>query len=326
MKLRVVANALAGGGTAGKRIRELMRALDQHITEIVLTEAPRHATAIAERAFDDEVDCLVVVGGDGTVNEVCHAYFIRGEKSGRLPPMALVPAGTGNDFGKSLGLSRSIAETVACIEHGAVRPVDLGVVELTRHDGRPETRAFVNVASFGLGGLCDRMVNSGPKWMGGQLAFLWGALRALIVYRNVPVAVTVDGRDCLEAPVLNVAIANGRYFGGGMQIAPEADPGDGLLDVVALYDLTRAQGLALAHRIYRGTHLGCPGVRVARGQSIAATAVRSSEEVLVDLDGETPGRLPLRAWVLPGALRLCVPRPADATSARGPWTPSRPRQ
>jgi diacylglycerol kinase family enzyme len=125
----------------------------------------------------------------------------------------------------------------------------------------------------------------------------------------------VDGQDCLEAPVVNVAIANGRYFGGGMQIAPEADPGDGLLDVVALYDLTRAQGLALAHRIYLGTHLGCPGVRVARGRVVDAAPVRSSDEVLIDLDGETPGRLPLRASVRPGALRVCVPRQVRPTSA-----------
>jgi diacylglycerol kinase (ATP) len=199
---------------------------------------------------------------------------------------------------------------------GAVRSVDLGAAELTRHDGQRTLRAFANVTSFGLGGLTDSIVNRGKKWMGGRITFFLGALRALYAYRNMPVVLRVDGHDCLEAPVLNVAIANGRYFGGGMQIAPEADPGDGLLDVVALYDLTRAQGLGLARRIYRGTHVGCPGVRVARGRVVDAVPVRAGDEVLIDLDGQTPGRLPLRASILPGALRICVPRPARATSAR----------
>jgi YegS/Rv2252/BmrU family lipid kinase len=317
MRVRVVVNPYAGGGTAGRRTPELARELARAglAAVIVPTTGPEHATQLAEQAFEDGVDCLMVVGGDGTVSEVCQAYLSRGEALRNLPRLALVPAGTGSDLGKTLGLSNSIEQAVANIVNGAVRPVDLGVVELTGHDGRRKLRAFANVTSFGLGGLTDCIVNRGPKWMGGRIAFLLGALRALLAYRNVPVALRVDGRDCLEAPVVNVALANGRYFGGGMQIAPEADPSDGLLDVVAVYDLTRAQGLALAHRIYRGTHLGCPGVRVARGRVVDAAPIRPSDEVLIDLDGETPGRLPLRASLLPGALRVCVPQPVRATSA-----------
>jgi diacylglycerol kinase family enzyme len=89
-----------------------------------------------------------------------------------------------------------------------------------------------------------------------------------------------------------------------MMIAPEADPSDGLLDVVALYDLTRVQGIALAQHVYRGTHIGQPGIRVARGSRIEALPLRPREPVLIDLDGETPGRLPLTARVAAGALRI----------------------
>jgi diacylglycerol kinase family enzyme len=108
----------------------------------------------------------------------------------------------------------------------------------------------------------------------------------------------------LEAPIVNVAVANGRFFGGGMKIAPEADPSDGLFDVIALHDLTRAQGVALAHRIYQGTHVGRPGVSVARGALIEAESLVPRAEVLIDMDGETPGRLPLVARVAAGALRI----------------------
>ena len=92
-------------------------------------------------------------------------------------------------------------------------------------------------------------------------------MRAMAVYRNLPVRVKVDGVVWLEAPIFNVALANGRYFGGGMMIAPDAQPDDGLLDVVALHDLSFVQSVALAQHIYQGAHLGRPGVSVTRGAS-----------------------------------------------------------
>ena len=187
------------------------------------------------------------------------------------------------------------------------KPLDLGVLELTADSGKRVTRAFVNITSFGIGGLTDRIVNSSPKWMGGRAAFFVGTLRAMASYRNLPVVVKVDGKSCLEGPILNVAIANGRYFGGGMMIAPEADPSDGQFDIVALYDLTRAQGIGLAYKIYKGSHLGSPGVRVARGSVIEAEPALPWGEVLIDMDGETPGRLPLKASVAKsGAPHPCL--------------------
>jgi diacylglycerol kinase family enzyme len=186
------------------------------------------------------------------------------------------------------------------------RPLDLGLLSVTSHDGKLVRRAFINITSFGIGGLTDQIVNASPKWMGGKAAFLVGTLRAMFVYQNAPVRVRVDGKVALEAPVFNVALANGRYFGGGMMIAPDADPSDGLLEVVALHDLSRVQGIALAQHIYKGSHLGQPGVTVARGKVVEAEPLVATREVLVDMDGETPGRLPLRAELAPGALRIRV--------------------
>jgi diacylglycerol kinase family enzyme len=222
----------------------------------------------------------------------------------RGPDLALIPAGTGGDFRRSFGLGDAVEEAAERILNATPRPLDLGLLSVTGHDGQPLRRAFINITSFGIGGLTDRIVNSSPKWMGGKAAFLLGTLRAMFVYRNAPVRVKVDGQLCLEAPIFNVALANGRYFGGGMLIAPDADPSDGLLDVIALHDLSRMQGIALAQHIYKGSHLGQPGVTVARGKVVEAEPLAASTEVLVDMDGETPGRLPLRAELSPGALRL----------------------
>jgi len=131
-----------------------------------------------------------------------------------------------------------------------------------------------------------------------------GSVRAALSYRNTPVSVSVDGKPYLQTPIFNVAVCNGQFFGGGMKVAPKADPHDGLFDVVAMCDLTRAQGIALAHRIYKGSHLGQRGIELCRGRVVEAAPLRRHDEVLIDLDGETPGKLPMTARIVPGALRI----------------------
>ncbi len=306
MKLRLLINPTAGSGRAARRVPLVKRALEGRgiQAEIAETRAPGDATRLVHEARADGVECLLVMGGDGTLNEVSQGYLDADGAPLPGPDLALLPSGTGGDFRKSFELGTSLDEAVERLTAAPPRPLDLGILELTAHSGETIRRAVLNITSFGLGGLTDRLVNSGPKWIGGRAAFFVGTLRAMVSYRNAPVRVRVDGNVCLEAPILNVAIANGRYFGGGMKIAPDADPSDGLLDVIALHDLSRAQGVALAHRIYQGSHVGQPGVRVARGALIEAESLLPRAEVLIDMDGETPGRLPLVARVAKGALRI----------------------
>lgn len=307
MKTRILVNPRAGSGAGAARVPSVERALRAGgaAVSIAPTRGPGDAARIIDEARDDGIECVVVVGGDGTLNEACQAYIDTDGLPRPGPDLALVSAGTGGDFRRSFGVGTDPAAVVTRIlSDEPARPVDLGVADLVDPRGAPIRRAFVNVLSFGLGGLTDRIVAGSPKWLGGRFTFFSSALRALLTYQNLPVRVTVDDSPCLEAPILNVAIANGQYFGAGMRIAPDADPSDGQLDVIALYDLTRAQGLGLAHKIYRGTHPGSPGVRVARGRVIRALPLRPSLEVLIDLDGETPGRLPLTVRLLPGALRF----------------------
>jgi len=306
MKLRVISNPTAGSGSALRRLPDLKRLLEARgiHAEFAETRGPGDATRLVHEARADGVECLAVMGGDGTLNEVSQGYIDAHGEPWPGPDIALVPSGTGGDFRKTFGLGPSLEEAVERLASAAPRPLDLGLLEITSHSGATIRRAFLNITSFGLGGLTDRLVNAGPKWIGGRAAFFVGSLRALISYDNAPVRVRVDGEVCLEAPIVNVAIANGQYFGGGMKIAPDADPSDGQLDLVMMHDLTRAQGVALAPRLYQGTHLGQPGVRTARGSVIQAEALVPRAEVLIDMDGETPGRLPLVARVARGALKI----------------------
>lgn len=308
MRLRVIINPTAASGAAARKrdaVAHALRAAGGN-PELVETRGPTDAARLIREARADGVECVVIVGGDGTLNDAVQGYLERDGSVQMTPTLALIPSGTGGDFRRTFGLSENIDEAARRLLTATPRPLDVGRLSLTGHDGTRLQRLFINITSFGIGGLTDRIVNAGPKWIGGKAAFLLGTLRAMLVYRSASVRVTVDGAVSLEAPIFNVALANGRYFGGGMLIAPDADPADGLFDVVALHDMSRAQGIALARYIYSGSHLGQPGVKVARGRVIEAEPLAAAEEVLIDMDGETPGRLPLRAEVVPGALRLRV--------------------
>ncbi len=303
----VIVNPTAGSGRAGRLEgllrRELSGAGIDH--EVVLTQGPRHAEELARRAVRERYDALGVVGGDGTLNEVVHGFLDDGRPV-KGPALCLIPAGTGGDFRKTFSWSDEPKDGIKRLIEGKRQPLDLGLVEVTKLDGTKERRTFVNILSFGVGGLTDELVNSGPKWMGGRAAFFLGALRATLAYRPVPVEVIVDGKPSFVGPIVNVAVANGRFFGGGMKVAPDAEPSDGLFDIVAITDRSKLETVGLTPHIYRGTHVNLEGVISLRGRKIEARTTRPDGRVLVDLDGEMPGRLPLTAEIVPGALEILV--------------------
>jgi len=306
VKVALIANPTAGSGAGGRLGPEVVRALEARGTSATLhaTRAPGDATRLAKACRDDGVDSIAVIGGDGTLNEVVQAYIDAAGRPLAGPALSLVPAGTGSDFQKTLGIGPRVEDAIERLLGTEPRPFDLGILEVTAHDGTKAVKAFLNITSFGLGGLTDRIVNAGPKWIGGKAAFYLGALRALVAYKNAPVRVRVDGETFVEAPVVNVAIANGRYFGSGMLIAPDADPTDGAFDVISIADMDKLAAVALTNHIYRGTHVTRPGVTTTRGAVVEALPLVPGAEVLVDMDGETPGRLPLVARVAVGAISV----------------------
>ena len=306
--VRVILNPSAGSGAALRKLDAIADALKRYELrhEIVLTKARGHAAELARAARTDGVDVVAVVGGDGTLNEVAQAYLGQNGEPIAGPDLALIPSGTGGDFKKTLGLSGALDEAIARIRYGARHAVDLGVLRITTHEGTERAHAFVNIASFGIGGQVDAIVNQGPKWLGGQAAFFLATVRAMAKYRNAAVRVHVDGQVWFEGPIFNVAIANGRYFGGGMMIAPHADPSDGRFEVVALGDLSKGQVVGMTGKVYKGAHLAADGVRVTHGERIVAEPLHAWASVLLDIDGEQPGKLPLRAHVAKGALTFRV--------------------
>jgi YegS/Rv2252/BmrU family lipid kinase len=273
--------------------------------EVRFTTKPFEAPEHTARAIHAGADLIVSVGGDGTHNEVVNGFFEGGKVINPQAVLGVLSRGTGGDFRRTLGLLRCIGgemvESVNQLAACRVAACDVGRLDFITHGGKPAMRHFINITSFGMGGEVDKRVNESSKALGGKASFLMGSIRAGLAYKNRRVKVAVDGQPFYEGPMYNIAVANGKYFGGSMMVAPRAEIDDGLFDVVACGDFTFFESLTLARTIYSGAHLSMPKVTATRGKIVEAT---SDEEVLLDVDGEAPGRLNARFENLAAAIRV----------------------
>ena len=274
--------------------------------DVTYTDGPMAGKRLATEALKKGIEQIIAIGGDGTVNEVLNGFFENGEPINPEAALAILTSGTGRDFRRTFDMPEEIEDQVDRMVASEIRPIDIGKLTFINAAGKGETRYFGNVASFGLSGATDRAVNAlkFAKRLGGKFAFKWGMLKALLRYRNQRVRISVDDVYDEEVDVSTVAVCNGQFFGSGMRIAPHAAPDDGLFDVVIVADVGVLELLWSLNSIYRGEHLANKHVTVVRGKQVTAVPVQEGDEVLLDVDGETPGRLPATFEILPGALQF----------------------
>ncbi len=317
-RVGVVLNPNARAGWVGRNAAYLEALLRRSLgatISVVQTRAAGDAAVRTRELVERGCNWLVVVGGDGTLSEVVSAAL---EALGpRRVVVAPVPAGTGQDFARLLVWQGTLEETIAGLATGPQAYVDVGRCVFAGEDGRQLERHFLNVLSFGMGGLVDRIVESSPKALGGRLAFFQATLRALWRYEPVEVEITIDGEVAGRFRVANVFACNGRYAGGGMCFGPRARLADGLLDFSLIEHTGALRLVRLTRAIYAGTWQERPGTRAWRGRTLEARVVGEGT-AWVDLDGEPLGTLPLRCEVVPSAVVLVGGRP-DVLSGGAPF-------
>jgi len=205
-----------------------------------------------------------------------------------------------------LGPPDDVDAQVERIAAGEARLIDLGKLTFIDHDGGESVRYFDNIASFGLSGAADMAFNRlrFAKKFGAKFAFLWATYTTVITYRNEPVRIQVDDRFDKVVNVNMAAVCNGQFFGGSMWIAPNAKPDDGLFDVIITHDLSTIDVFRGTKKLYKGKHMDEDNVTTLRGRKIVASPTREAKEVLLDVDGEAPGRLPATFEILPNAIFL----------------------
>jgi diacylglycerol kinase (ATP) len=257
----------------------------------VLSEFPGH---LAQAAAAAEGSLLVVIGGDGTVNEVANGVA---ETDAEI---AVLPSGTGQDFGRTHGIPSDFAGAVRVALDGETRTIDLGRVELESG----AARFFANVGSAGMSGAVARRANAMTKALGGRATFFYALTREFLAWQNTRVVVELENGVRREGAMHDVIVANGHWHGGGMKLAPDAEQDDGLFDVVFIGDVNKLDFLTTAPKLYSGRYLSHPKVELLRSASVAISA---AEPLPLEVDGEPIGATPARFEVVPSALRLRVP-------------------
>ncbi|MDX8468635.1 diacylglycerol kinase family lipid kinase [Mesorhizobium sp. VK23B] len=310
MKVGVVLNPIAGGGKLKRHWPEIAASLRKHFGDFDLRET--QTSGDAERlAIDLAVDgCELVIaaGGDGTASEVADGLLQAKHETGRASQLGLLPCGAGIDFARGLGLSDGIEEALARIAGANTRKVDAGRICYIDDHGALASRHFINIASLGLSGATDRAVNADKRKgrVSAKALFFWRTVLEFIRYRFQDVRITIDDGEPVEASVALVAVANGRFFGGGMMIAPDADLSDGQFDIVILRAAGKLGLIRDIRLLYGGRHRNHPAITILRGRKVLVEPLGDVEKngAMVDIDGESPGRIPATFEILPGALTL----------------------
>jgi diacylglycerol kinase (ATP) len=304
LKAALVVNPASANGATGRRWPEMAEVINREgiSFEYRFTESPGHATEITRQFLKDGQDLIIAVGGDGTTNEVVNGFFDPEHKAIRPgAAISFISGGTGRDLIRTVGIPTDTTEAVKHIISSPVRPIDLGRVSFVNNQGFSDIRHFINVAGLGLDGATVNRVNKTSKALGGFVSFLWATVATLVLYKNQNMKIAVDGLQVCDEPVTVVVFGNGRYFGGGMHIAPNAKLDDGYFDIVILKDLSKVNLLLSLPRVYKGTHLSHPRITSLRGKAVKVTA---DESALLDLDGEQPGCAPVEIELLPRAINL----------------------
>jgi YegS/Rv2252/BmrU family lipid kinase len=299
--MRVIVNPAAGAGKTAKKWPEIMSLLKSLGLDFEhdVTEAPGHAIELAKSAVVKGYGIIVSVGGDGTIHEIVNGLHEAGGNADVA--VGIVNTGTGADYIRTIGVPRRYKEACHRLLSSDRRMVDLGVVEYTK-GGQRKKRLFVNFAGIGFDAEVVKATTEKFKALGDMPSYLMGLFSTLMSYENRDVSIIVDGKHG-ERRVCTVMLNNGRYGGGGMLPAPNADPSDGFFDVVIIDDITKPDLIVSIPRIYRGTHLTHPKVTLMRAQEVE---IRPTLTSAVQADGELLGEAPARFSVLPAALNIVV--------------------
>lgn len=311
----VIVNPESASGATRKAWPQIASDLRTHFGSftVAFTERNGQGSDLANEAARSGIEFIIACGGDGTVSEVANGIL----SSGKDVELAILPSGTGGDFRRTLEIPAHSRSAAKILREGRTRRIDVGRVSFIDHDGQDSNRYFLGVASCGMSTQVIERVKSGapewlpdntPSWLGGRVSFGAALFQTAARSDRARVVVQLDDSHERHLTVANLCIANARYFGGGMKIAPDAKLTDGRLDVVSVGDLSALKIFTSAPRLYLGSHLSMPEVSHALARKIYVRAANKNEDIGIEVDGELPGRLPATFQVIPEALRVRAAR------------------
>jgi len=316
-KTLLIVNPRSANGATGRHFDDISGAVREQLGDHAhaFTERTLHATELTRAALREGTELVIATGGDGTINEVVNGFFEEprpqegpGDGPRLINPqaaLAILPRGTGGDFRRTVGLDGDLRKSARHLR-GERRPLDVGRCDFIGHDGKPAARYFVNVAGCGVGAEIVAIANKSSKALGGKISFMLASLRGLAGWSDVAIRARLDDGPSEELSITSFSVANGRFFGGGMMVSPDARLDDGLFHITIWSRFGFTEFVLKSGTLYDGSHVKLPGTRTASARRIRLEpgATPGARVALIELDGEPVGRLPATYTVLPGALQL----------------------
>jgi diacylglycerol kinase (ATP) len=293
MKICVIFNPAAGSVKEREKIADQLRRLPG--AKIHTTSTPGDALRLARELVRKGSHYIIAAGGDGTLNEVINGVA----QHAKDVQVGLLPLGTGNDFARTLNLPSSVEENIDILLSQHTRAIDLVRVKSDR------TRFLINVSAGGFSGLVDEKLTPEIKRNWGPLAYVRSAAAAFPDLHGYGTTIVLDDKERLSLCLYNIIVANGRYVAGGLPVAPEADPSDGLLDIILISKTSKPEIVLLAAQMLLGKHISNKAVVCRRAAKIS---IRSRPGMWFNADGELVGNQPAAFKVMPRALQFVVAR------------------
>ena len=298
----VIVNPNAGSGRGKKdwdRISALLKKEDLPFN-VKFTERKGHAIIFARESITAGFRKIITVGGDGTLNEVVNGVFSNNVCLTKDISLALIPVGTGNDWGRMLGIPLDYEKAIKIISENKLMLHDVGLVSFFNGTGK-KTRYFINIAGLGFESEVVRRTNiQKDKGRGGKLLYLYNLLMSLLSYKNTRAEIVIDGEK-IQADVFSINVGNGRYCGGGMRQTPFALPNDGILDVTIINGMGKFEIIRNLKILYDGTILNHPKIDGYKCKNIK---VSSDSIIYTEADGESLGHTPLEFSIIPASINI----------------------
>lgn len=308
MRVAFIVNPASANGKTGIRFEKLKPVINEYFAgcEYFYTKKMGDASKIAKKLALNHYDRVIGVGGDGTFNEIVNGLVEDGKALSPHTVFGTLPMGTGGDLVRTLKISHNPQKALEQLKENKVIDADVGQVQLKSFEDKPIVKYFLNQFSFGLGGLTCLKVNGESKALGGTFSFFKGAIKAILSFPFSKVAIKFKGcKNKYEGAIQNVAIANGQFSGGGMNMAPGARLDTGDFKMIIFEWVPKYKLLFHMPKIYWGGHMKLPTTKVKQITEIEADKI-GEQDIFLELDGETPGKLPLKAKCLKSAIKINV--------------------
>jgi YegS/Rv2252/BmrU family lipid kinase len=309
----VIVNPKSAAGSTESRWTQIASDLRAHFGafQVAFTKKQGDGIVLAKRAAENGRQFIIACGGDGTINEVANGIL----ESGKSVELGILPSGTGGDFRRTLNVPNQAREAAKGLRLGTTKTIDVGRVTFLNHQDEKISRYFLNVSSFGLSAAINERVKAKNSfgWLPfnvirGKAKFAFSTLQEVLDSEFTIIRVKIDEASEKRLNTINFCIANARYFGGGMKIAPNAHLDDGFFDVVNIGDIKTAKILLSAYKLYNGSHLELEEVKSTLAKRIEVSPVDSNQTIYIETDGELPGKLPAIYEIVPQALKMRVPK------------------